>query len=90
MKELGKKINAFIEEVGVDKVLHFMVGYAMVTTGLMYSFAAGAWCMIAVLVLSVAKEYLVDEKTDWADVWAGVIGGIAGMMAYIPKDMMAG
>lgn len=88
--DFEERLNGCIERVGVDKVLHLMVGYAMVTTGLMYSFAAGAWCMIAVLVLSVAKEYLVDEKTDWANVWAGVTGSIVGMISYIPKDMMVG
>ncbi len=86
MGKIAEKINGFIEEIGIDKVLHFLVGYAIVVTGLIYSFAAGLWCFLAVVAMSIAKEYLIDKKTDWQDIFAGSIGGMLGIFAYIPKD----
>lgn len=88
MKKLMKKFNNLIEAIGVDKIIHFLVGYAIVATGMIYSFGLGAAMFLAVLVLSIAKEYLFDEQVDWIDIWMSVIGGILAFIAYIPKDMM--
>ena len=87
--DFEERLNGCIERVGVDKVLHLMVGYGMVATGLMYSLAAGLWCLLAVIALSVVKEVAIDKQTDWVDVLAGVAGGIVALMAYIPKDLIA-
>lgn len=87
--DFEERLNGCIERVGVDKVLHLMVGYGMVATGLMYSLAAGLWCLLAVIALSVVKEVAIDKQADWVDVLAGVAGGIVALMAYIPKDLIA-
>ncbi len=76
-----------IDNIGVDKLLHFLVGYSLVVTGLMYSFVAGLWCFIAVVILSIIKETLLDETIDWKDIFASILGGMIGIFMYVPIDI---
>lgn len=86
--DIESKIARFLESVGVDKALHFLLFAWVVAVGLSYSFTAGVWCFMGMLALSVAKELSVDREVDWLDIIAGMAGGIASFAMYIPKDWL--
>lgn len=77
-----KIVDKIISKIGVDKVLHFLVG-ALVTAlasmkGESYMYAAA----MSVLVLSVGKEGL-DETYDIWDIIAGCLGcGVSVFFYY--------
>lgn len=77
-----KLLDNFLAKVGVDKILHHVVG-ALICPLFTFVFilqdAAFDWTAVAVpvigsavvLFLSILKEYAFDDKADWMDVvWA--------------------
>jgi hypothetical protein len=92
--QIETKLASLIEKVGVDKVLHFLVGFAFVLAGLMYGlgFSAspagwGGWALFIVIGLAFIKEKLIDKDFDFVDIWATFAGGVLGMILYSPIDM---
>lgn len=76
-----KIVDKILSKIGVDKVLHFLVG-ALATAlasmkGESYMYATA----IIVLVLSIGKEGL-DEKFDIKDIIAGCIGCVVSIFFY--------
>ena len=86
-RDLEGKISDFLNMIGVDRVLHFLVYAWVCAIGLSYNFTIGTWCFIGMFVLSFVKEWVVDKKLDWLDIFAGVFGGMATFALYIPKDL---
>jgi hypothetical protein len=76
-----KIVDKIISKIGVDKVLHFLVG-ALVTS---YGSMVGDACMwvvaVLVVILSIVKEVL-DEKVEWMDIVAGCIGCATSIAVY--------
>lgn len=92
--QIETKLASLIEKVGVDKVLHFLVGFAVVLAGLMYGlgFSAslagwGGWALFIVVGLAFCKEKFVDKDFDFVDIWATFMGGVLGMILYLPIDI---
>lgn len=79
-------INDFIQKIGIDKVLHFLVG-ALITsivtivisfqepTITNYTMAVPLIGAIATFMIAVFKE-ISDTQFDWKDVLATVLGAI--------------
>lgn len=76
-----KLLDNFLAKIGVDKILHHVVGAlicALFTFVFILQDAIFDWTAVAVpvigsvvvLLLSIVKEY-IDDKPDWMDVaWA--------------------
>lgn len=84
---IEKKIANIIEKIGIDKVLHYLVGYAAVATGLIYGLGPGGWTVFGITAASLIKEKFIDEKFDFADVMATFFGAATAMLVYVPYDM---
>ena len=81
-----KELDDLVKKVGNDKVLHFLGGAwicSLITfIAILQDGGVGIWdkmsCVIIgtafVIFLSVVKEISMDDKTDWLDVVASVIG----------------
>lgn len=76
-----KFLNNFINKVGYDKLLHFLV-LALITA---YAAILGPEYMWIMMILSpvvgVFKE-VFDSKFDFKDILAGVIGSIFSVAMY--------
>lgn len=75
----------FIARVGLDKWAHLGIGgllCALLSCVLILQEGVMEWrsllyCapgLLGVFVISVFKEYFVDERPDWADVWFAMAG----------------
>lgn len=81
MKELDK----LMEKVGVDKFLHHIIGAlicALISIVTILQDDVNDWDAvayptiggIAVFIISIVKEYALDDKPDWADIFAAILG----------------
>lgn len=80
-----KELDNFLEKVGVDKILHHLLGAlicAFISFVVIIQEGVIDWHVlsypfigfVAVLFLSVIKEILFDDKADWMDVVWSVAG----------------
>lgn len=76
-----KIVDKIIGRIGVDKVLHFLVGALMTAYGSMMGDACMWVAVVLVVVLSIVKETL-DEKVEWMDIVAGCIGCVVSVAFY--------
>ena len=91
MKKLSiieKWIADMLNYVGIDRVLHFMVGLWLVTYGFIWGFDVGCACFVALVALTFIKEFFIDEKHDWGDIVMTVLGGMVAYAFYIPIDWL--
>lgn len=83
-----KSLDNLINKVGNDKVLHFLGGGFICSlvsfVAILQEHGMTPWQQvsavligtIAVFILSLMKEVLADDKTDWYDILASVLGCI--------------
>lgn len=78
-------MNELVKKIGLDKLAHLGIGglvCAMMTTVLIFQDGVMEWKsllysvpgLLAVFGISVFKEYFIDEKPEWADVWYAMAG----------------
>ena len=76
-----KIVDKIIGKIGVDKVLHFLVGALVTSYGSMVSDACMWVAVVLVVVCSIAKEGL-DEKYDTWDIIAGCLGAATSIAVH--------
>ena len=81
-----KVLDNLINKVGNDKVLHFLGGCSICSfvsfIVILQEIGLTPWQKISlvligtvfVLILSVLKELIADDKSDWMDVLASILG----------------
>lgn len=81
-----KVLNDFIAKLGHDKVMHFLGGgliCAIISFVVILQESGMEWWQqigavtigaVFVLIISVIKEILFDDKPDWKDVGAAMLG----------------
>jgi hypothetical protein len=81
-----KELDNLIQKVGNDKVLHFLGGGFICSfisfIVILQESGLTAWEKVStvligtvfVLILSVLKEIIADDKADWMDVLASILG----------------
>lgn len=85
--KIEKKIANFLEKIGIDKALHYLIGYSAVATGLIYGLGPGGWTVFGIVAAAFIKEKFIDEKFDFADVLATFFGAASAMLVYVPYDI---
>lgn len=88
MKELIKKFNAWMEEVGVDKLLHFLLTAWLVSEAKVYGLFPMMMMFLALVVLGLLKERCWDEELDGEDLLWSVCGGLLSILLYVPYDLL--
>lgn len=76
-----KIVDKLLSKIGVDKLLHFLVGALATALASMKGESHMYATAIVVLVLSIGKEGL-DEKFDIWDIIAGCIGCVVSIFFY--------
>ena len=76
-----KKFNAWMEKVGVDKLLHFAVGGWCTALCLLFGWVAGIVGAFVVLFLSCVKETAMDSSADIRDVFWSAAGALVSLAA---------
>lgn len=80
-----KILDVFLEKVGTDKALHFLGGgfiCSLITFVVILQEPLVWWEKISavsigtvfVLIISILKELLFDDKPDWIDLCAAMLG----------------
>ena len=80
--------DKLVEKFGADKLLHFFVSAWLVAECKEFGIAAGFFGWIAVIVLSVLKEFMLDEEWDSMDVVAGAYGGFLSLAIGVLLDCL--
>lgn len=78
-----KRFNAWMEKVGVDKLLHFFVAAWVVAECKAYGVAPMLLSFVAVVLSAVVKEYVLDNTGDYKDVLCSMLGGVFSILLFI-------
>ena len=78
-----KRFNAWMEKVGVDRLLHFFVAAWIVAECKSYGVAPMLLGFVAVILLAIIKEYILDKTGDYKDVLCSMIGGVFSILMFI-------
>ena len=81
---LQTNIVDFLNKIGIDKALHFLVGGWMVSFGFTFGIIGGIIMFLALIVLAFLKEKVVDKEPDWKDFWFSIAGGVVSIALFIP------
>lgn len=87
-----KILDDFLAKVGTDKVLHFLGGgfiCSLITFVVILQEPLVSWEKVSavtigavfVLIISILKELLLDDKPDWKDIWAAMLGSLLVYLA---------
>lgn len=88
VKELMKKLNELVTKVGVDKILHALVGALIVAQFEVFGTMLVIVSMFLVFGLSYLKERLLDETFDWWDIVFGMAGAIAEVVSFMIRTRL--
>lgn len=78
-----KILDNFINKIGSDKLLHYLVGAWLIALAQPYGPVVMSIVFAIFLILSLYKEYKLDNKPDLADVAYYVGGSITSAVSYI-------
>lgn len=78
-----KRFNAWIEKVGVDKLLHFFVAAWVVAECKSYGVAPMLLGFVVIVLLSVVKECVLDKTGDYKDLLCSILGGVFPIILFI-------
>ena len=81
-------ISFLLNLLGVEGMMHFLVCLWITTYGLIYGFAGGLVAAGVAVVLSLVKEFLVDDQPDYTDLFWDVWGILVAFALYVPKDWL--
>lgn len=77
-----KALDEFINKIGTDKVLHFLVGAWIISLLSPIGWGAVTVGIVLVLFASVIKEVFLDDEIDVWDIVAGVAGSAVSALIY--------
>ena len=80
---LIEKFNAWMEKVGVDKLLHFFVAAWVVAECKAYGVAPMLLGFVVIVLLAIIKEYILDKTGDYKDVLCSMLGGVFSILLFI-------
>lgn len=78
--DLEQKIANFLEKIGIDRALHFLIGWSIVSTCFAYTFQTGCYGFVFTVFIAIFKEVKVDQKADSKDAIATVLGGLVAFL----------
>lgn len=78
-----KKLNNLINKLGIDKVLHYLVGALAIALAQPYGWIIMGIVFIVFLILSIYKEYKLDNEVDLVDIIFYIGGGITSAVIYL-------
>lgn len=92
--QIETKMAGLIEKAGIDRVLHFLVGFAFTLAGFMFGLGFsnspagwGGWACFIIVAIAFIKEKFVDKSFDFVDIWYTFIGAVLAVLLYVPIDI---
>lgn len=85
-----KKLNNLINKLGIDKVLHYLVGALVIALAQPYGWIIMGIVFIVFLILSIYKEYKLDNEVDLIDIISYIGGGITSAVIYLISSNILG
>lgn len=85
-----KKLNNLINKLGIDKVLHYLVGALAIALAQPYGWIIMGIVFIVFLILSIYKEYKLDNEVDLVDIIFYIGGGITSAVIYLISSNILG
>lgn len=75
--------NKLVEKFGADKLLHFLLGWVIVSMGSPFGYIGIVVATIIACLLSVIKEYKLDAVKDMKDLIAGCLGALSSGIYFV-------
>lgn len=75
--------NKLVEKFGADKLLHFLLGWVIVSMGSPFGYIGIVIGTILACCLSVIKEFKLDAVKDMKDLIAGCLGALSSGIYFI-------
>lgn len=75
-------VNKLLEKVGIDRILHFLVGCWIAAIGMVFGWSGVGFAALITLIISVFKEQM-DDYFDWIDILAAMIGVGVSSLVYL-------
>ena len=75
--------NKLVEKFGADKLLHFLLGWVIVSMGAPFGYIGVVIGTILACLLSVIKEFKLDAVKDMKDLIAGCLGAASSSIYFI-------
>jgi hypothetical protein len=82
------KLNSWIEKIGADKLLHFFASAWFVAECKPYGSTTMLLGFVAIILLSIVKEYLLDEKGEYKDIISSVLGGVFSILLFVFENII--
>lgn len=74
-------MEKFLNKIGIDKFLHFLV-LALLTSWASFISTNCMWIMLILSPFIGLVKELLDNKIEWKDIIAGIVGSIASVVVY--------
>ena len=75
--------NKLVKKFGADKLLHFLLGWVIVSIGSPFGYIGIVIATFIACLLSVIKEYKLDAVKDMKDLIAGCLGAAVSVIYFI-------
>ena len=78
-----KLTDKLIEKFGADKLLHFLLGWIIVSICSPFGYIGIVIGTILACILSIIKEYKLDVVKDTKDMIAGILGAVTSGIYFV-------
>lgn len=75
--------NKLVEKFGADKLLHFLLGWVIVSLGSQFGYIGIVISTILACFLSIIKEFKLDSVKDMKDLIAGCLGAASSGIYFV-------
>lgn len=78
-----KLTNKLVEKFGADKLLHFLLGWVIVSLGSPFGYIGIIIATFIACLLSAIKEYELDTVKDMKDLIADILGAVSSGIYFV-------
>lgn len=85
-----KILDNLINKLGIDRILHYLVGALAIALAQPYGWIIMGIVFIVFLILSIYKEYKLDNEVDLVDIIFYIGGSITSAVIYLISSNILG
>lgn len=78
-----KLTDKLVEKFGADKLLHFLLGWVIVSIGSPFDYVGIVIATVIACLLSAIKEFKLDAVKDMKDMIAGILGAVSSGIYFV-------
>lgn len=86
LKEWQSRLNFKIDQVGLERIAHFLVAAWVVAECKAYGIGVGCIGFLVIVVLSFVKEKFLDKYFSASDFLYSALGGFVSLAFMVLKD----